>query len=59
MKLIKLTCFLAVVLVFVLFSCSKKEQTSHLKYHRTIPYPESELIEKFEFTSQPSRYLGD
>ena len=52
--------FYIIIQIVVFFSCSEKskEHTSTIKYHRAIPYPESDLIEKFEFTAAPARYAG-
>lgn len=52
------SCFGVILLysfVIVAFSCSKKPSE---KYHRPINYPVSDLIETFEWTSQPSKYPG-
>ena len=49
-----------ICLISQLFSCigNKKEKISTIKFHRIIPYPESDLIQKFEFTDTPSKYQG-
>jgi hypothetical protein len=57
-KMIKFTCLFTLVLSASFLSCNKREKASNINYHRSIPYPESDLIEKFEFTSEPSRYPG-
>jgi hypothetical protein len=46
------------LLFTVLFSCSIHRKAVPIKYHRPLPYPQSNLIKKFEFTSEPSRYPG-
>jgi len=46
------------ILIFCIFSCAAPEKASSIKYHRQIPYPESDLIQKFEFTAEPTKYLG-
>jgi hypothetical protein len=56
--MIKLTYFLILAGIAFLSSCNRQEKTSSINYHRPIAYPESDLIEKFEFTSPPSRYPG-
>lgn len=48
---------LALASFSLLLSCNRPE-SSGINYHRPIPYPESDLIKKFEFTSAPSRYPG-
>lgn len=44
------------LLIVLLTACSPKETT--LKLHRAIPYPESKLIKRLVWESEPSRYPG-
>lgn len=45
-------------LVLFLATCTPQQKLSSIKYHRFIAFPESELVKKFEFTSEPTRYPG-
>jgi len=44
---------LLLIITSIFFSCSKPN-----KYHREMPYPESDLITSFEWTSEPHKYPG-
>jgi len=39
-------------------SCNAQKEPSNIKYHRSIPYPESDLIASFKWNSEPYRYPG-
>jgi hypothetical protein len=41
----------------IAIACSEQKQTT-TKYHREIPYPKSDLIDSFEWTSEPYKYPG-
>ncbi|HZH38337.1 MAG TPA: DUF4185 domain-containing protein [Flavisolibacter sp.] len=54
--MIKPAC-LTLLLCASLLSCNN-QKVSTGTYHRAMPYPESDLIEKLVFTSEPMRYPG-
>ncbi|MDX2195896.1 MAG: hypothetical protein NW207_05720 [Cytophagales bacterium] len=55
-NIIKYTIILSSCIIF--WSCSKQAKISNISYHRPLPYPESDLIAKFEWTASPSKYPG-
>jgi hypothetical protein len=57
-RMIKFTCLFTLLLSASLLSCKKQEKASNQTYHRSIPYPESDLIASFQWTSEPYRYPG-
>jgi len=48
----------SLILIGVLLVFFSYTQTPKSEYHRQMPYPESDLIEKFEWTSEPSKFSG-
>ena len=43
--------------LLIIISCSEPKKAT-AKYHREIPYPQSDLIESFQWTSEPYKYPG-
>jgi hypothetical protein len=51
-KLLTLGC------IALFLSCNGQEKSSNSRYHRKMPYPESDLIASFKWSSEPFRYPG-
>ncbi|HEX8546527.1 MAG TPA: DUF4185 domain-containing protein [Cytophagaceae bacterium] len=54
----KITSNIFLFVLLAIFSSCKEGKETTSKYHRAMPYEDSDLITSFEWTSQPFRYPG-